>query len=64
MLDITGTYSTPKVKETASNARQKANKQLGKVYSALIGISTIQRIIANAINKEQYFASNIDDAKD
>ena len=63
ILDVTGTHTTPKVRETASNAVKRASSQLGKLYSALIGLSAVQRIIANAINRDQYFASNIEDAK-
>jgi hypothetical protein len=63
MLDISGTHTTPKVRETASNANKRANAELGKIYNALIGLSQLQRIIASAINREQYFASNIEDAK-
>jgi hypothetical protein len=63
MLDISGTHTTPKVRETAALANKRANATLGKTYNALIGLSQLQRIIANAINREQYFASNIEDAK-
>jgi hypothetical protein len=63
LIDVTGTHTTPKVQDTAKKAIERSKSQLGQVYSSLVGLSALQRIIANAINREQYFASSIDDAK-
>lgn len=52
-------------------AQQRAEAMLhtlsGKGYTvktACFGITGIQRIIANAVKRDMYFAPNIDDAKD
>jgi hypothetical protein len=63
MLDVTGTHTTPKVRNIATECNKKATEQLGKIYTSLVGLSTLQRIIANAISRGQYFAANIEDAK-
>jgi hypothetical protein len=63
LFDVTGTYTTPKVKETAAKSAELNKKMLGQVHSALVGLGVMQRIIANVISREQYFASNIEDAK-
>jgi hypothetical protein len=63
LMDLTGTHTTPKVRDIAAECSKKATTQLGKIYPALVGLSTIQRVIANVINRDQYFASDIEDAK-
>jgi hypothetical protein len=63
LLDVTGTFLTPKVKEAATNSAKKAEAHFGKMFSSIVGLSTVQRLIANAIFRGQYFAANIEDAK-
>jgi hypothetical protein len=63
LFDVTGTFLTPKIKETAAKGAELDKKALGQVYSALVGLSPMQRIIANVISRGQYFATNIEDAK-
>lgn len=63
LMDVTGTHTTPRVKEAANKAIEKSKNQLGQIHSSLIGLSALQRIIANSLNRDQYFAASIDDAK-
>jgi hypothetical protein len=63
LFEVTGTRTTPKVKDTIEKAAELNKKMLGKVHSALVGLSSIQRIIANVISRDQYFANDIEDAK-
>jgi len=63
LMDVTGTHTTPRVRDTANKALEKSKNQLGQIYSSLIGLSAVQRIIANTISRDQHFAANIDDAK-
>jgi hypothetical protein len=63
LLDVTGTHITVKVKEAASASAKKTNAILGKTYIALIGLTPMQRMLANVINQGQYFASDMEDGK-
>jgi len=64
MLDITNTRSTSEIKDKSKEAINELEAAVGTVYSALIGIRGIQKIIANAISRNQHFAENTDEAID
>jgi hypothetical protein len=64
VLNIEKTHSNSDLKEASKQSISELEASVGKVYSALIGIRGIQKIIANAINRDQYFANDADDAID
>jgi hypothetical protein len=64
ITDVTNTHSTPKVRDTAEKSMKKAFDQLGTFYSVIIGLSSIQRLIAKAVNRNQHFTANMEDAKE
>jgi len=62
--DITNTTSDEGVKKSAQESNTQTTAVLGKTHSAIVGIRGIQKIIANAMVKDQYFASDKADALD
>ncbi|MCP4677954.1 MAG: hypothetical protein GY854_21055 [Deltaproteobacteria bacterium] len=63
VVDITGAKPTRAVKEKAKD-NMKLVKERSHLTFALVGISGLTKIIANAISKDMYFVSNIQEAKD
>jgi hypothetical protein len=63
LLDVVGTRTTPKVRESSANSVKRTTAHFGKAYYALVGLSAVQRIIANVLTKDQFFAENVEDAK-
>jgi hypothetical protein len=64
ILDVSNTNTTQRVKEVAATTMKEIISKIGPIYSSLIGLRLAQQIIANMINRDQYFASNLEDAKD
>jgi hypothetical protein len=64
IVNVSNTNTTPKIKETAITTRQEIANAIGTIYSSLVGLHLAQQIVANVISRDQYFASNLEDAKD
>jgi hypothetical protein len=64
IIDISNTHSNAEIKDGSKAAIASIEQRIGKVESALIGIRGIQKIIANAISRNNYFAKDLDDAID
>jgi hypothetical protein len=62
LIDISDTYTTEKVKAASMASDAYVKEKLGKTSKALVGVKGVQRIIANAIDRNQYFASDREDA--
>jgi hypothetical protein len=62
--DVRNTYTTEEIKIGAKRAIQAVKDNGKNIFVALIGITGIKRIIANAIEKNMYFSKNIEDAKE
>ena len=62
--DVTGTYSSPEIKTAAAKSIQDTKAALGVLHSAILGIHGIQKLIANAIVKDQFFAGSREEALD
>ena len=62
IFNITNTHTTVEVKNASKASIQEIESKLGKIASALFGLTGIQKIIANAISKDQYFAKDYADA--
>ncbi|MBP1627941.1 MAG: hypothetical protein H6Q00_2416 [Holophagaceae bacterium] len=62
--DVTNTTSDEGVKKSAQESIAATTSALGKIHSAIIGIRGIQKILANAMVRDQYFASDKEDALD
>ncbi|MBN1780228.1 hypothetical protein JW948_03820 [bacterium] len=62
IFDITNTHTTQEIKHASRASIDTIESKLGKIASALIGLTGIQKIIANAISKDQYFAKDEADA--
>lgn len=65
LQDVTGTSSDDSVKKAAIESVIECAKALGKEpCSAFIGMRGLQKIIANAAKKGQYFADTKEEALD
>jgi hypothetical protein len=64
LLDVRNTYSNDKIKSASRESIRFIEERLGTVQIALVGLRRIQMIVANAINRDQYFAKDISDAMD
>lgn len=64
ILDITDTTTTKAIKQKSQQVIVEVEKEVGKIYSSLIGLRLSQQIIANIIKSDQYFASNLENAKE
>ncbi|MGC8771716.1 MAG: hypothetical protein ACP5Q5_10755 [Brevinematia bacterium] len=62
VIDIRDTYTTPKISESSKNLGKTLDEKNGKSFVALIGVTGIKKVIANAISKDMYFANDLDDA--
>jgi iron-sulfur cluster repair protein YtfE (RIC family) len=62
IIDISNTHSNSEIKDGSKAAIAAIEQKIGKVETALIGIRGIQKIIANAISTNTYFANDLDDA--
>jgi hypothetical protein len=61
-MDITNTYTDKRIKEESIESSNKVRAALGEQHIALVGIRGIQKIIANAINRNQHFAATREEA--
>lgn len=63
--DVTGSTTDETVKKASVESVEQVTAALGKsIHSAFIGIRGIQKIIANAACRGQYFASTKEEALD
>jgi hypothetical protein len=62
--DVTGSAADDAVKAAAADSTRAIQEAMGAMHSALVGIKGLQRIIAQAIVKDQYFAKTLDEALD
>jgi hypothetical protein len=62
ILDVHDTHTTEKVKNGSKEVIAAIEAKVGKVRNALLGLSGLQKMIANLISRDLYFASNTDDA--
>ena len=62
ILDAKNINMTGEGKSAVETSIKDIESKLGKTYSAIIGFTGIQKIIANAINKDTYFAKDYSDA--
>jgi hypothetical protein len=59
LIDCTGSASTPK-----TTARQKAIAQYTiSTYAAIVGVTGVKKVIAQAIKPDFHYASSVEDAK-
>jgi len=63
IIDISNTFTTPVVIDSSKELDKVINEKNGKSYTALLGISGLQKLIANVISRDMYFARDIEDAK-
>lgn len=63
-LDITDTITTEEIKDASRISIGSITAALGKIHVVLVGLRGIQKIIANAISKEQHFASTREEGYD
>lgn len=61
VTDVGNTTTTPAVKDKANELHQKHKDRIKA--EAIIGVSGLKRMLAQRMNKDMYFAQNIDDAK-
>jgi hypothetical protein len=64
LIDIHDTFITDQIKAAVGESLGYINGKVGETHQALVGVRGVQRIIANAMAKGQYFASSRDDALD
>ena len=64
LLNFTDCKMSSDAKERASAMLKTLHEKGYTVKTACFGIGTLQRLIASAVQKEMYFAKNIEDAKD
>ncbi len=61
--DVTGSFMNSDSTKAAKHWEKACIDNGKKMFLALVGVSGIKRVLANAIKKDIYFAKNIDDAK-
>ena len=64
LLNFTDCKMSGKSKDRANEMMKKLNEKGYTVKTACFGIGSLQRLIASAVQRNMYFAKNIDDAKD
>lgn len=62
VCDVTGTRTTPKVAHASREASHTLQKKGIQQKLATIGLNRMQRLIANIIRSDMYFASSMEDA--
>ncbi len=62
VCDVTGTRSTPRVLRASRQANKTLIENGIQQKLATIGLNRMQRVIANAIKSDMYFASDFNDA--
>jgi hypothetical protein len=61
-LDVSNTRSNDDIRKASTASIAYIKNQVGEIHVALVGITGIQKIIASAIERNSYFASNMEDA--
>ena len=64
LIDVTDTYTTPDIKAAGVASDAYVLGKVGKTMKALVGVKGMQRLLANAMAKDQYFASSRQDGLD
>ncbi|MBP1628786.1 MAG: hypothetical protein H6Q00_3261 [Holophagaceae bacterium] len=62
--DVTDSSANDALKAAAVESTKAVAAALGSIHTALVGIKGIQRIIAQAVVKDQYFAKTREEALD
>ena len=62
ITDVGNTTTTPAVKTKANELHQKHRDRI--TAEAIVGVSGLKRMMAQSMNKDMYFAKNLEDAKD
>lgn len=62
ILDISNTFSNNVIRQESKASIDRIKDKLGNILVVLIGVKGIQKIIANAISSDMYFAKDYDDA--
>ncbi len=62
IMDCTNTVTSDKIRDRGKELEEK-NKNL-PLFVSVVGMSGIQRIIANAIKRNMFFAGTIEEAKE
>jgi len=63
-IDLTNTTTDDRIKQAAHDSQAEILEALGQNWIASTGIRGIQKILANAAVKGQYFAANQEEALD
>ena len=64
MIDVENAFMAPKVRQTTKRESDRAKAHFGRIHTAISGVKGLQRVLINLINKNEYFAKSLDDAKD
>lgn len=62
--DVTGGSASDTLKAAAAESVRAVTAALGSIHTALVGIKGIQRIIAQAVVKDQFFGKTREEALD
>lgn len=63
IIDITNTHTDDRIRKSAKEAFARYKESTtAKPVTAVVGIRGIQKIIANAVSRDQYFAKDYADA--
>jgi len=62
--DVANTTTDDSIKKAAAESMAKVTAANGRVFSSIVGIRGIQKIIASAIARDTYFASSKEEAFD
>jgi hypothetical protein len=64
LIDVSDTHTTPDIKAAGAASDAYLEGKVGKTMKALVGVKGMQRLLANAMVKDQYFASSRQDGLD
>lgn len=59
LLDITNTHTTQAIKKSSEHINEKIAASVGRPFICLLGVSGIQKIIANAISRDIHLAGSM-----
>ncbi|WP_005034088.1 hypothetical protein [Holophaga foetida] len=60
--DVSNSSANDALKAAAAESVKAVTQSLGSIHTALVGLKGIQRIIAQAVVKDQYFAKTREEA--
>ena len=63
LIDVENAFMAPKVRQTTKKEAQRARAHFGQIYTAISGVKGLPRVVINLLNRDEYFAKNLDDAK-